>query len=143
MRALLIAIFLFVCSSNGHAERQRFVVFEFDGDAPREVRSEVIRILKEDFMVLSLKTWKKTATRLSASKATPANVRRVAKELRVRAVIQGASVSRRNGYELSLDVRSGKSGRSMAKPTLTTTKSKLDKASKRALAKVVDQIESM
>jgi hypothetical protein len=145
MRSLAIALLLLTGLSHAaHAERKRVVVFAFDGPNATKVRAELIQLVQRSHRVIALESWNKAAKTLSATRSTPANVRKVARKLAVDAVIEATVIERRSGFRVRIRLRDGVTGLSVEALDVTMTGTRFNKASVRDIkGELIDVISSL
>ena len=90
--------------------RKRVVVLEFEGPKAEKFHDDLVKLVKKSHTVVSLDKWNGTAEELDASKANEKNFKKVAKKLKVDAIIQGKIDKRRDEYIIKLKLREGKTG---------------------------------
>jgi TolB-like protein len=84
------------------------------------------------------------AKALSATKATPANIKKVARELAVDAVVEAIVTERRGGLRVRIRLRDGVTGVSVEALDVTMTGTRFDKSSVRDIkAELIDVISSL
>ena len=96
--------------STAEADRKRVVVLELKGPKADRFQKDLIKSIKKSHSVVPLSRWNRTADKLGAGRPTPANIRKVAKKLKIDVVIQGEVKKRRDAYILRLQLRAGSSG---------------------------------
>jgi len=90
--------------------RKRVVVLEFEGPKAEKFHDDLVKLVKKSHTVVSLDKWNGTAEELDASKANEKNFKKVAKKLKVDAIITGKIDKRRDEYIIKLKLREGKTG---------------------------------
>lgn len=108
--ALLVALALSSVASVAHAERKRVVVLEFAGPKAERFHDELVKLLKQTVTVVSTNQWNGTAEQLDAATMDDKDVRRVAKRLKVDAIVEGTIEKRREAFLIHLKLREGKTG---------------------------------
>lgn len=93
-----------------HAGRKRVVVLELDGPKAEKFHGDLVKLIKKSHTVVPVDKWNGAAEDLDATKLTEKDVKKVAKKLKVDAVISGKVDKRRDEYIIQLKVREGKSG---------------------------------
>ena len=141
---LLVAGF----AARAEAERKRVVILPFDGDEKAEkFHGALVKLIKKSHTVVSTSKWETTAEGLSADKVTDGNIKKVAKKMKVDGVIEGTISKRRDEYIIKLKLRSGTSGKVIAKVDTKSEGTKLDGQASRdikdELVDAVDNLESV
>jgi hypothetical protein len=108
--ALVVAFALTGVVSVAHAERKRVVVLEFVGPKGERFHDELVKLLKKTHTVVSTNQWNGTAEQLDAATMLDKDVRRVAKKLKVDAIVEGKIEKRRDAFLIHLKLREGKTG---------------------------------
>ena len=92
-------------------DKMRVCVLKISGTRDDDLKNDVIRLINQPYSILKASTFFKTATRMRiGKKLTPPNLRRLAKFLRLGAMIDGSLVAKSGRYRLVLKVRDGRSG---------------------------------
>ncbi len=91
-------------------KKKRVVVLDFEGPKAAKFQKGVIKLIKKSHTVVPLDEWNGTADELGATDMTDKNVKKVAKKLKVDAVVHGKIEKRRDSYLIQIKLRSGKSG---------------------------------
>jgi len=108
--ALVVAFALSSVASVAHAERKRVVVLDFEGPKGEKFHDDLVRLLKKTHTVVPTHQWNGTAEQLDAATTLERDVRRVAKKLKVDAVVEGKIEKRRDAFLIHLTLREGKTG---------------------------------
>ena len=110
--ALVVAIVAFglAAAPADAAPRKRVVVLDFDGPKADKFHDDVLRLVKKSYTLVPTDKWNGTAEELGATKPTDANVKKVAKKLKIDGVITGRIEKRRDEYLVHLKLRNGKTG---------------------------------
>jgi hypothetical protein len=108
--ALVVAFALTGVVSVAHAERKRVVVLEFVGPKGERFHDELVKLLRKTHTVVSTNQWNGTAEQLDAATMLDKDVRRVAKKLKVDAIVEGKIEKRRDAFLIHLKLREGKTG---------------------------------
>jgi hypothetical protein len=94
--------------------------------------------------VIALDSWRRTAKSLDATKLTTANIKKVARKLKVDAVIEAAATERRSGVKVRIRLRSGRTGRTVEEVDAVAKDGTFDKASQRDIRdEIVDVISAL
>lgn len=108
--ALLVLIGVAFVPTSADAGRKRVVVLELEGPKAEKFHEGLVKLLKKSHTVIPTEKWMSTAEDLGADKLTDGNVKKIAKKLKVDAIITGKVEKRRDEYILQLKVRAGKTG---------------------------------
>src|SRR6185503_18113238 len=108
--ALVVACAMVGAAGVAHAERKRVVVLDFEGPKGERFHDDVVRLLKKTHTVVSTHQWNGAAEQLDAASMLDKDVRRVAKKLKVDAVVEGKIEKRRDAFLIHLKLREGKTG---------------------------------
>ena len=92
------------------AGKKRVVVLDFEGPKSGKFHDELVRIIKKTHTIVSTDKWNGTAEELDAADVSDKNVKKVAKKLKVDAIVEGKIEKRRDEYIIRLKLRSGVSG---------------------------------
>jgi hypothetical protein len=114
-RSKLLGALVVACAVVGwvgaaHAERKRVVVLDFEGPKSEKFHGDVVRLLKKTHTVVPTHQWNGAAEQLDAATLLDRDVRRVAKKLKVDAIIEGKIDKRRDAFLIHLKLREGKTG---------------------------------
>jgi opacity protein-like surface antigen len=92
------------------AERKRVVVLDFEGPRGAKFHEDLVKLLKKTHTVVPTDKWNGTAEELDASEVSENNVKKVAKKLKVDAIVEGKIEKRRAEFIIHLKLREGRSG---------------------------------
>lgn len=106
----LVVVVLVLLTGAASAGRKRVVVLDFDGDKAEKFHADLVKILKKSHTVVSVDKWNGAAEEMSATTIDKANIKKVAKKLKIDGVISGSVEKRREQYILRLKLRAGTSG---------------------------------
>jgi hypothetical protein len=90
--------------------RKRVVVLELEGPKAEKFHEDLVKLIKKSHTVVPLDKWNGTAEDLDASKVNEKNLKKVAKKLKIDAIISGKIDKRRDDYIIKLKLREGKTG---------------------------------
>jgi hypothetical protein len=94
-----------------HADKKRVVVvLDFEGPKGERFHDELVRLLKRAHTVLSTDKWNGVAEALDAGSVSAKDIRRVARKLKVDAVVEGRVEKRRDQFMIRLRLHDGRSG---------------------------------
>jgi hypothetical protein len=96
--------------SLAHAGRKRVVVLDFEGPQGDKFHDELVKLIKKSHTVVSTDKWNGTAEELDASARSEKNVKKVARKLKIDAIVEGKIEKRRDEFIIRLKLREGKSG---------------------------------
>ncbi|HEY4055021.1 MAG TPA: hypothetical protein VGM39_00385 [Kofleriaceae bacterium] len=108
--AIVGALALWLVPSIAEAGRKRVVVLDFEGPKAEQFHDDVVKVVKKSATVIPAEKWSSKAEELDAEKVTDGNVKKVAKKLKLDAVITGRIEKRRDKYIIQIKVRNGKTG---------------------------------
>jgi hypothetical protein len=92
-------------------DKMRVCVVELEGARNRDLQNDLADAIRQSYQILGDSTFYKAAKRMRMGKPlAPANLKRLAKFLRLGAVIDGTLVAKRGKYELLLKVRDARTG---------------------------------
>ena len=107
---LAIVGWVLLAPSHAEAGRKRVVVLELDGPKAEKFHADLIKLLKKTHTVVPTDKWNSTAEDLGATRNNDKDTKKVAKKLKVDAVVFGKIDKRRDEYLIQLQIRSGRSG---------------------------------
>ncbi|MBL9017500.1 MAG: hypothetical protein JNL83_25145 [Myxococcales bacterium] len=90
--------------------KKRIVVLELEGPKAEKFHADLVKLLKKSHTVIPVDKWNGTAEELDAVSSSAQNIKKVAKKLKIDAIVSGKVQKRRDEYILQLRLRSGKSG---------------------------------
>src|SRR3954463_10797001 len=90
--------------------RKRVVVLELEGPKAEKFHDDLVKLIKKTHTVIPVDKWNGTADDLDAASPNDKNFKKVAKKLKVDAIITGKVQKRRDNYILQIKLRDGKSG---------------------------------
>ena len=90
--------------------RKRVVVLELEGPKAEKFHDDLVKLIKKNHTVIPIDKWNGTAEELDASSPNDKNIKKVAKKLKIDAIVQGKIEKRRDEYIIQLKLRAGKSG---------------------------------
>jgi actin-related protein len=108
--ALLVVFGVAFVPSIAEAGRKRVVVLELEGPKADKFHEDLVKLIKKTHTVVPTEKWLSTADDLDASKLTDGNIKKVAKKLKIDAIVTGKIEKRRDEYIIQLKVRAGKTG---------------------------------
>jgi sulfite reductase (ferredoxin) len=92
-------------------DKMRVCVVELEGARNRDLQNDLTDAIRQSYQILGDSTFYKAAKRMRMGKPlAPANLKRLAKFLKLGAVIDGTLVAKRGKYELLLRVRDARTG---------------------------------
>jgi len=109
---VVVAVVVLVVGFAGvaQADRKRVVVLDLEGPKAGRFHDELVRLLKKSHTVVTTDAWNGTAAQLGAASASERDLRKVAKQLKVDAIVAGVVERRRDQFILRLTLRDGKTG---------------------------------
>src|SRR5688500_16458556 len=108
--SLVVIAALCLWVGNADAGRRRVVVLDFEGPKAEKFHDDVVKLIKKSHTVLNVDKWNEQADELDAGKLTEKNVKKIAKKLKVDAVVTGKIEKRRDEYIIRLKLRAGTTG---------------------------------
>jgi hypothetical protein len=94
-----------------HADKKRVVVvLDFEGPKGERFHDELVRLVKTAHTVLPTDKWNGVAEELDAGSVSARDIKRVARKLKVDAVVEGRIEKRRNQFIIRLRLHDGRSG---------------------------------
>jgi hypothetical protein len=92
------------------AGRKRVVVLEFEGPRSEKFHDDLVRLIKKTHTVVPAEKWNGAAEQLGAGTRSGRDVKKVARKLKIDAVVEGKIEKRRDEFIIRLKLRAGKSG---------------------------------
>jgi TolB-like protein len=92
------------------AGRKRVVVLEFEGPRSEKFHDDLVRLIQKTHTVVSSEKWNGTAEQLGAGTRSGRDVKKVARKLKVDAIVEGKIEKRRDEFIIRIKLRAGKSG---------------------------------
>ncbi|MBL0219262.1 MAG: hypothetical protein IPQ07_36005 [Myxococcales bacterium] len=99
-----------VLPASAIAGRKRVVVLELEGPKADKFHADLVKLIKKTHTVIPIDKWNGTAEELDAGGGSDKDLKKIAKKLKIDAIIQGKVEKRRENYILQLKVHAGKSG---------------------------------
>ena len=114
-RTRLWAVLVVLCAVAGaggvaEAGRKRVVVLDFEGPKGDQFHDELVKLIKKTHTVVPTDKWNGTAEELDASAVSEKNIKKVAKKLKIDAVVEGKIEKRREAFIIRLKLHEGRSG---------------------------------
>ncbi len=106
----LLAGWLVLPAAASAGARKRVVVLELEGPKAEKFHADLVKLIKKNHTIIPIDKWNGTAEELGAAGGTEKDIKKVAKKLKIDAVISGKVEKRRDEYILQLKVREGKTG---------------------------------
>ncbi len=141
-----LAIVVVLCSfaSAADAGRKRVVVLDFEGPKGEKFHDGVVALVKAHHTVIPTEKWVSTADELDAAKSTDKNIKKVAKKLKIDAIVTGKIEKRRDEYIITIKLR-GADGEIVNNVNTKSESAKVDGGATRdlnaELVTAIDQIE--
>ena len=108
--ALVVLAGWLVLPTSADAGRKRVVVLELEGPKAEKFHDDLVKLIKKTHTIIPVDKWNGIAEELDASSPNDKNIKKVAKKLKIDAVITGKIEKRRDEYIIQLKLREGKSG---------------------------------
>lgn len=142
--AVVVALFVGFAGV-AHADRKRVVVLDLEGPKAGRFHDELVRLLKKSQTVVTTDAWNGTAAQIGATTSSEHDLRKVAKQLRVDAIVLGVVERRRDQFILRLKLHDGKTGAQIGSGIHTQADGpRLDGQAERELRdELVDVIEGL
>lgn len=114
--SIVLALLAFVAwialvPSVAEAGRKRVVVFELEGPKAQKFHADLVKLIKKTHTVVPLDKWNSTAEDLDATGTSEKDIKKVAKKLKIDAIVFGKIDKRRDEYLIKLQVRAGATGK--------------------------------
>jgi len=113
-RLLAIAIAALAVLGAGRAAeaegRKRVVVLDFEGPKGEKFHDDLVRLIKKTHTVVPTDKWNGAASQLDAGAVSDKNVKKVARKLKIDAVVEGRIEKRRDEFIIRIKLRAGRSG---------------------------------
>src|SRR5512140_949818 len=114
-RSKLLAVLVVLCAILGaggvaQAGRKRVVVLAFEGPKAEKFHDELVKLIKKTHTVVPADKWNGTAEELDASELSEKNIKKVAKKLKIDAIVEGRVEKRREDFILHLRLHEGRTG---------------------------------
>src|ERR1041384_8583037 len=90
------------------AGRKRVVVLEFEGPRSEKFHDDLVRLIKKTHTVVPAEKWNGTAEQLGAGTRSGRDAKKVARKLKVDAIVEGKIEKRRDEFIIRLKLRAGK-----------------------------------
>ncbi|TMQ06200.1 MAG: hypothetical protein E6J90_47025, partial [Deltaproteobacteria bacterium] len=102
---------LAVLGTVAHADgRKRVVVLDFEGPRSEKFHEDLVKLIKKTHTVVPTEKWNGAADQLGAGAVSDRNVKKVARKLKIDAIVEGKVEKRRDEFILRLKLRAGRSG---------------------------------
>jgi hypothetical protein len=111
--AIAIAAACAVLGAHGVADaggRKRVVVLDFEGPKGDKFHDDLVKLIKKTHTVVPTDKWNGAAEQLDANTLSEKNVKKVARKLKVDAIVEGKVEKRRDEFILRIKLRAGRSG---------------------------------
>ena len=145
LAALLVAAWILTRPAMAEA-RRRLVVLELEGDQAEDFQGELEKFLKKSHSVVPRKKWLATAEDLAATKLNDKNVKKVARKLSIDGVISGSIEKRGARFYVSLQLRDGTTGKTVATTELVERAARFSTEGKSSLTDellaAIDELDS-
>jgi hypothetical protein len=106
----LLAGWLVLPATASAGARKRVVVLELEGPKAEKFHDDLVKLIKKNHTIIPIDKWNGTAEELDAAGLSDKNIKKVAKKLKIDAIISGKVEKRRDEYILQLRLHEGKSG---------------------------------
>src|SRR5204863_8084516 len=102
--ALVVGLLLPTTAAHAGGKK-RIVVLELEGPKAEKFHADLVKLLKKSHTVIPIDKWNGTAEELDASTPNDKNIKKVAKKLKIDAVVTGKVQKRRDEYILQRRIR--------------------------------------
>jgi hypothetical protein len=143
--ALLVLCALVGAGGVAEAGKKRVVVLDFEGPKGNKFHDDLVRLIKKTHTVVSTDKWNGTAEEMGASDVSEKNLKKVAKKLKVDAIVEGKIEKRRDEFIIRLKLHAGSSGEQIGNPVDTKAESaKIDGRAQRDIKdELLDAIDNV
>jgi len=107
---LVVLCAVFGAGGVAEAGRKRVVVLDFEGPKGGAFHDELVKLIKKTHTVVPTDKWNGAAEELDASAVSEKNIKKVAKKLKIDAVVEGKIEKRRDEFIIRLKLHEGRSG---------------------------------
>ena len=108
--ALVVLYALVGAGGVAEAGRKRVVVLDFEGPKGDKFHDDLVKLIKKTHTVVPTDKWNGTAEEMDASAVSEKNIKKVAKKLKIDAVVEGKIEKRRDEFIIRLKLHEGRSG---------------------------------
>ncbi|HEX7842425.1 MAG TPA: hypothetical protein VF469_33360, partial [Kofleriaceae bacterium] len=92
------------------AGRKRVVVLDFEGPKGEKFHDDLVSLIKKTHTVVPTEKWNGAAAQLAAATLSDKNIKKVARKLKIDAVVEGKVEKRRDEFILRLKLYEGRTG---------------------------------
>jgi hypothetical protein len=92
------------------AGRKRVVVLDFEGPKGEKFHDDLVKLIKKTHTVVPTEKWNGAAEQLAAATLSDKNIKKVARKLKIDAVVEGKVEKRRDEFILRLKLYEGRTG---------------------------------
>jgi opacity protein-like surface antigen len=110
LAALVVCCAMLAAGGVASAERKRVVVLEFEGPKAQKFHDDLVKLIKKTHTVVPIDKWNGTAEELDVSAVSENSLKKVARKLKIDAIVEGKIEKRRNAFIIHLKLREGRSG---------------------------------
>jgi hypothetical protein len=114
--ALVVLCALVGAGGVAEAGRKRVVVLDFEGPKGDKFHDDLVKLIKKTHTVVPTDKWNGTAEEMDASAVSEKNIKKVAKKLKIDAVVEGKIEKRRDEFIIRLKLHEGRSGELVGNP---------------------------
>ncbi len=106
-----IGFVLWAAMATSHAEvRKRVVILDIGDPGGAKVSAAIAQVIKKTHTIVSTRDWNRTAKQLGASSTTPRSLKKVARKLRIDAIVETSIEKRRERYVIRIKLHDGANG---------------------------------
>jgi hypothetical protein len=108
----VVVVLCAIAGGSGVAEagRKRVVVLDFEGPKADKFHDDLVKLIKKTHTVVPTDKWNGTAEELDAGTVSDKNIKKVAKKLKIDAVVEGKIEKRRDEFIIRIKLYAGRSG---------------------------------
>jgi hypothetical protein len=143
--ALVVLCALVGTGGVADAGKKRVVVLDFEGPKGNKFHDDLVKLIKKTHTVVSTDKWNGTAEEMDASDVSDKSLKKVAKKLKIDAIVEGKIEKRRDEFIIRLKLHAGSSGEQIGNPVDTKADgAKLDGRAQRDIKdELLDAIDNV
>ena len=112
-----LAVVVAVCAATvlgtggvADAGRKRVVVLDFEGPRNEKFHEDLVKLIKKTHTVVPTEKWNGAAEQLAAASVSAGDIKKVARKLKIDAVVEGKIEKRRDEFIIRLKLHEGRTG---------------------------------
>lgn len=130
----LTALCLVLCAATARADaRKRVVILEIDAPGGAKVSAAIAQVIKKTHTVVSTREWNRAAAQLSATATTPRSMKKVARKLRIDAIVEASIEKRAARYVIRIKLHDGANGAYVGQMKTTSASLGLDRVGQKSV----------